>query len=74
MLEEVDQFEYTGSTQIKDGTSIKEVEIRLAHAHHDKPSNTSSMGKQSCHFSPKDLTLENHLSCQYCSIDVGAGC
>ena len=33
MLEEVDQFKYLGSTQIKDGTSIKIVKIRLAHAY-----------------------------------------
>ena len=32
-LEEVDQFKYLGSTQTKDGTSIKEVNIRLAQAH-----------------------------------------
>ena len=32
-LEEVDQFKYPGSTQIKDGASIKEVKIRLAQAH-----------------------------------------
>ena len=33
MLEEVDQFKYFGSTQTKDGTSLKEVKIRLAYAH-----------------------------------------
>ena len=33
MLEEVDHFKYLGSTQIKDGTSLKEVKIRLAQAH-----------------------------------------
>ena len=32
-LEEEDQFNYPGSTQTKDGTSIKEVKIRLAQAH-----------------------------------------
>jgi len=32
-LEEVDQFKYLGSTQTKDGTSVKEVKIRLAQAH-----------------------------------------
>ena len=31
--EEVDQFKYLGSTQTKDGTSIKEVKIRLAQTH-----------------------------------------
>ena len=30
-LEEVDQFKYLGSTQTEDGTSIKEVTIRLAY-------------------------------------------
>ena len=33
VLEEVDQFRYLGSTQTKDGTSLKEVKIRLAQAH-----------------------------------------
>ena len=33
VLQEVDQFKYLGSTQTKDGTSIKEVMIRLAQAH-----------------------------------------
>ena len=32
MLEDVDQFKYLGSTQTKDGTSTKEVKIRLAQA------------------------------------------
>ena len=32
-LEEVDQFKYLGSTQTKDGKSIKEVKIRLELAH-----------------------------------------
>ena len=32
-LEEVDQFKYLGSTQTKDGSSVKEVKIRLAQAH-----------------------------------------
>ena len=32
-LEEVDHFRYLGSTQTNDGTSIKEVKIRLAQAH-----------------------------------------
>ena len=32
-LEEVDQFSYLGSTQTKDGTSVKEVKIKLAQAH-----------------------------------------
>ena len=32
-LEEVDQFKYLGSIQTKDGTSIKEVKIKLAQAH-----------------------------------------
>ena len=32
-LEEVDQFKYIGSTQTEDGTSIKEVKVRLAQAH-----------------------------------------
>ena len=32
-LEEVDQFKYVGSTQIKGETSIKEVKIRLTQAH-----------------------------------------
>jgi len=32
MLEEVDQFKYLGSTQTKDGTSVKEVQLRLAQA------------------------------------------
>ena len=41
--EEVDQFKYLKSTQTKDGTSIKEVMIRLAQAH-------SVMEKQSSHF------------------------
>ena len=31
-LEEVDQFQYLGSTQTNDGISIKEVKIRLAQA------------------------------------------
>ena len=30
---EVDQFKYLGSTQTKDGISVKEVKIRLAQAH-----------------------------------------
>ena len=51
-LEEVNRFEYLGSTQTKDGTSMKEVMIRLAQAHsamtrsrlsHDKAS--SIIGK-----------------------------
>ena len=33
MLEEVGQFKYIGSTQTKDGTSIKEVKARLLQAH-----------------------------------------
>ena len=33
MLEEVDQFKYVRSTETKDGTSIKEVKIRLVQAH-----------------------------------------
>ena len=32
-LEEVDQFKYLESTKAKDGTSVKEVKIRLAQAH-----------------------------------------
>ena len=32
-LEKMDQFKYQGFTQTKDGTSIKEVKIRLAHTH-----------------------------------------
>ena len=32
-IEEVDQFKYQGSTQTKDGMSIKEIKIILAHAH-----------------------------------------
>ena len=32
-LEEVDQFNYLGSTQTKDGASVKAVKIRLAQAH-----------------------------------------
>ena len=32
-LEEVELFKYLRSTEIKDGTSIKEVKIRLAQAH-----------------------------------------
>ena len=31
--EEVDQFKYLGSTQTKDGTSLKEVKIRLGQTH-----------------------------------------
>ena len=33
VLEEVDQFKYMGSTRTKDGTSLNEMKIRLAHAH-----------------------------------------
>ena len=33
MLEEVDQFTYVGSTQTKDGASVKEIKIRLAQVH-----------------------------------------
>ena len=33
VLEEVDQFSYIGSTQTKDGTSLKSVKISLAQAH-----------------------------------------
>ena len=32
-LEEVDQFKYLGSTQAENGTSMKEVKIRLAQTH-----------------------------------------
>ena len=32
-FEEEDQFKYVGSTQTKDGTSIKEVKTRLAQIH-----------------------------------------
>ena len=32
-LEEVVQFKYLGSTQTKDGTSVKELKTRLAQAH-----------------------------------------
>ena len=32
-LEEVDQLKYLGSTQTKDGNSVKEVKIRLVQAH-----------------------------------------
>ena len=32
-VEEVDQFKYLGSSQTKDGISVKEVNIRLAQAH-----------------------------------------
>ena len=33
VLKEVDQFKYLGSTQTKDGTSLREVKITLAQAH-----------------------------------------
>ena len=33
VLEEMDQFKYLGATQTKDGTSLKEVTIRLAQVH-----------------------------------------
>ena len=32
-LEELDRFKYLGSTQTNDGTSVKEVKIRLTQAH-----------------------------------------
>ena len=52
-LEEVDQFTYLGSTQTKDGASVKEVKIRLAQPQcHDKACNT--VEKQSHEFSHKD--------------------
>ena len=38
-VEEVDQFKYLGSTQIKDGTSIKEVKISASTLSPDKASN-----------------------------------
>ena len=33
VIEEVGHFKYLGSTPIKDGTSLKEVKIRLGQAH-----------------------------------------
>ena len=57
-LEQWNKFKYIGSTQTKDGTSIKEVIIRLAQVpfRHDKASNT--MEKQRLQFSYKDQTLQ----------------
>ena len=56
-LEEVDQLKYLGSTQTKGGTSIKEVNIRLAQGlSHDKASST--LEKQIHRFSRNVYTLQ----------------
>ena len=54
VLEVVDQFKYLGFIQTKDGTSVKEVKIRLAHAHSAMTRLASTMEKQSDQFSYKD--------------------
>ena len=54
VLEEVDQFKYLGSTQIKDGTSINEVKIRLAQAHSAMTGIAILWKKQRNQFSYKD--------------------
>ena len=54
-LEKVNYFKCLRSTKTEDGTSIKEVKIRLATPSHDKVSNTSTKGKKQRHqFSYKD--------------------
>ena len=51
-LEEVDQFKYLGSTQLRDGTSIREDQTVTNTFSHDKTSNT--VEKQRFRFSDKD--------------------
>ena len=53
VLDEMDQFKYLGSTQTKDGTSLKEVKIRLPQAH-TTVTRLAVLWKQSNHFSYKD--------------------
>ena len=53
-LEEVDQFKYLGSTQTKDGTSIKEEKIRLVQAHPATTGQAIYYGKKNHQLSYKD--------------------
>ena len=53
VLEETDQFRYVGSTQTKDGTSLKEVKIRLAQAHSTMTRLAVTMEKSAISFPTK---------------------
>ena len=65
----VDQFKYLGSTQTTKtkGTSRKEVKISLAQAH------SAILWKTTPSVFLQRLNSANHLSFQYCSVDVRAG-
>ena len=68
-LEEVDQFEFMESTQTTDGTSLKEIEIRLVQTHSvvkEKETKRSVF--------TQNLNSASYQFCQYFSIDVKAGC
>ena len=71
-LDEVDQFKYLGSTLTKDGTSIKEVKIRLAQAY-SATKDWQCYRKLKWSIFPQRLNSTNHLPCQYCSMDVRTG-
>ena len=53
VLEEVEQLKYLGSTQMKDGTSSKEVKIRLDSGTLSHGKASSTMEKQIYQFSYK---------------------
>ena len=60
-LEEVDQLKYLGSTQTKDGNSVKEVKIRLAQARSAMTWLAILLKKQSHKFSPQRLYSIGHV-------------
>ena len=73
VLGEVNQFKYLRSTQTEDGISLLEEKIRLAQSH---PAMTrlAVLWKSKAISIPTKINSTNHLCCQYCSMDVEAGC
>ena len=71
-VEEVDPFKYEGSTQTKDGISVKEVKIRLAQAH-SGTARLAKLWKTKASVFAQRLCSISHLSCRCFSMDVRAG-
>ena len=71
-LEEVDQFKYVGSTQTKDGTSVKEEKTRPAQAHSVMKRLVILLKTKPSVF-PQILYSIGHLFCRCFSMGVRAG-
>ena len=70
---EVDQFKYLGSTQTKDGTSVKEIKIRLAQANSAMTRLAMLRKNKVINFPTQTIYSVGHLSCRCFFMDVTAG-